>query len=306
VRVRVVLDGFGSMPMNSELIDEMVEAGVEVERFRQPVRWKYWEADHRTHRKILVVDSRVSFTGGVGIAEEWEGDARDSTEWRDTHFRIEGPASLGLRAAFLTDWRDTDHPLTAADIEVSRPDAAGEVPIAVIDGSAQIGLNHAERVIEALILAARQRIWIATPYFQPLPAVVDLLADAVGRGVDVQILVPGPHIDKRVSEIAAEDVYTPLVDEGVQVWVYQQTMMHVKAILVDGVMSLVGSVNFNRRSISKDEEVAAAILDEAVTYELERHFVLDRGVSEASRPDVKRKAHRVVAAKLLKPFSPEF
>ena len=102
ISIRVILDGFGSLPMRQELIDIMTESGVQLERFRPIVRWKVWESDHRTHRKILVVDNQVAFTGGVGIAEEWEGDARNPNEWRETHFRVEVPAVLGLRAASLT------------------------------------------------------------------------------------------------------------------------------------------------------------------------------------------------------------
>jgi len=291
--------------MRRDLIDLMMDAGVQVERFRQPVRWKFWEADHRTHRKILVVDNTVAFTGGVGIAEEWEGDARAPSEWRDTHFRIEGPAAVALRSVFLTDWRDTGHPLSRSDVAVAPPDASGNVEMSVIDGSAQIGYNDAERVIEGLLQAATKRIWIETPYFNPSKAACDMLVAAAGRGVDVQVLVPGPHIDKRISAITAEDVYGPLLERGVKVWVYQPTMMHVKAILVDGELSLVGSVNLNRRSVSKDEEVAVAILDRETTGALESHFLVDRGKSEIAKPQGDRPARRAMLSKLLKPLSPE-
>ena len=126
VRVRVVLDAFGSRLMDTELTQELESAGAQVERFRPVVRWKAWESDHRTHRKILVVDDRVGFTGGVGIASEWEGNAASPEEWRDTHFRIEGPAVLGLKAAFLSDWRDCGHPIGREDIDIGRPDRAGD------------------------------------------------------------------------------------------------------------------------------------------------------------------------------------
>lgn len=305
VSVRVVLDGFGSMPMNIDLIDLMVDAGVLVERFRQPVRWKFWEADHRTHRKILVVDNRVAFTGGVGIAEEWEGDARDESEWRDTHFRIEGPSAVGLRAVFLTDWRDTGHQVTAPDVLVTPPRSAGTVELAVIDGSAQIGYNDAQRVIEGVIQAATRSVLIETPYFNPAPELCEILVDAVHRGVEVEIVLPGPHIDKRISAIAAEDAYAPMLGEGVKVWIYQPSMMHVKSILVDGELALVGSVNLNRRSVSKDEEVAVAVLDRGITAELERHFTQDRARSELACPAADVSPQRSFVSAFLKPFYPE-
>lgn len=303
VKVRVVLDGFGSLPMKEELIDTMREAGVLVEIFRPVLRWKFWESDHRTHRKILVVDGEVGFTGGVGIAEEWEGDARNPGEWRDTHFRIEGPAVLGLRAAFLTDWRDTNQALEPGDIESGLPASPGDVDVAVIDGSAQIGYNDAERVMEAVTLSARQRILIQTPYFNPTTEMRELLVGAVARGVDVDIILTGPHIDKRISEVMAEEMYLPLVDAGVRVWIYQPTLLHVKAFLVDGVLSVVGSTNVNRRSVEKDEEVALAVLDRATTRQLEKHFLEDlQSCLPAPTDPSERGLGRRVAAKLLRPF----
>lgn len=303
VKVRVVLDGFGSLPMKEELVDTMREAGVLVEIFRPVLRWKLWESDHRTHRKILVVDGEVGFTGGVGIAEEWEGDARNPGEWRDTHFRIEGPAVLGLRAAFLTDWRDTNHVLEPGDVESGLPATPGDVDIAVIDGSAQIGYSDAERVMEAVTLAARRRILIQTPYFNPTTEMRELLMAAVARGVDVDIILTGPHIDKRVSEVMAEEMYLPMLENGVRVWIYQPTLMHVKVFLVDGVLSLVGSTNVNRRSVEKDEEVALAVLDRATTRLLEQHFLEDlQSCLPAATDPSERPWGRRVAAKLLRPL----
>lgn len=304
VRVRVVLDAFGSAPMRRSLIRRMSGAGVAVERFRPTVRWKFWEADHRTHRKILVVDNQVAFTGGVGIASEWEGDARDSSEWRDTHFEVEGRAVLALKAAFLTDWRDTGHAIDISDARVERPDSPGQVDVALLDGSAQIGLNDAERALEAVVAAAEHRIIIETPYFNPTEELLGLLESALERGVEVDVLVPGPHIDKRVSEVMAVDMYRPLLRTGGRVWRYQPTMMHVKAILVDGVLSIVGSWNLNRRSVYKDEETAIAILDAGITGVLEQHFQHDVQRSEPASVDDDDGGRRILA-KLLKPITQE-
>lgn len=306
VKVRVILDGFGSRPMDQGLIDSMTSAGVEVERFRPLVRLKFWENDHRTHRKILIVDESIGFTGGVGIAEEWEGDARGPHEWRDTHFRIEGPAVLGLRSAFLSDWRDIGNVLEANDVTVPQPEPAGDVELAVLDGSAQIGFNNVERAYEALIAVAAERILIQTPYFNPVEGLTELLIAAVSRGVDVEVLIPGPFVDKRVSLIAAEDAFLPLVEAGVKVWMYQPTMMHAKALLVDGEMSLIGSVNFNRRSVEKDEEVAIAVSDRALTRQLEADFRQDAKQSEPVESGTTRPLHRRIASLLLRPINREF
>lgn len=302
VRVRVVLDAFGSSQMDDALVDQMRAAGAAVERFRPLVRWKVWEADHRTHRKILICDDRVAFTGGVGIAAEWEGDARNPQEWRDTQFRIEGPAVLGLRAAFITDWRDTGHRIEPSDIVAVDPSPAGSIPLAVVDGSAQIGFNDAERMIEAVIAAAGSRIAIQTPYFNPTDTVIDLLLEARRRGVEVEVLLPGPHVDKRVTRSVAAERCTPLGAAGAKVWVYQPTMMHTKAVLVDGELAVVGSVNVNRRSTEKDEEVAVAVLDSAVVSELEDHFGADRARSQLMQEPP---AWRRWLGTLLRPFRRE-
>lgn len=302
VRVRIILDGFGSLPMPDELIELMKSAGVVVERFRPVVRWKFWESDHRTHRKLLIVDNRIGFAGGVGVAEEWTGDARGPDEWRDTHFRVEGPAVLGMRAAFLSDWRDCGHPIDQSDIDLSVSEGVGSVDVAVIDGSAQIGFNQAERVLEAVVAAGQHQILIQTPYLNPAPELSQLLVAAAARGVEVDICIPGPHIDKRISAVVAEECVQPLIAGGVSVWIYQPTMMHVKAVVVDGVLSLVGSVNINRRSVEKDEEVAVAILDAGIATTLEDHFREDIDRSVPYEPTDQPSLGRRVLAKLLRPI----
>lgn len=281
VDVRVILDGFGSKPMDIALIETMRQAGVEVQRFRPPIRWKAWEADHRTHRKILVCDDRIAFTGGVGIAEEWEGDARDPSEWRDTHFRVRGPAVMGLKSAFLTDWRDSERRMNPRDIAPNLPGAVGDTEVAVMNASAQIGYNEAERVLEAVLGAARETIIIQTPYFNPTDVVTDVLTEARRRGVDVDLMIPGEHIDKRISAVKARSSYRPLLSHGVRVWQYRPTMFHTKAVMVDGVASIIGSVNINKRSVEKDEEVGLVVIDDALTGELIEHFEQDKEVSDA-------------------------
>lgn len=306
VRVRIILDAFGTASMDPELVEMMIDAGVHVERFRPLIRWKVWESDHRTHRKILVVDGRVAFSGGVGIAEEWQGDARNPQEWRETHFRVEGPAVLGLRAAFFTDWRDCGRGLNDSDIELATPPRSGDVEMAVIDGSAQIGVNDAERVLEALVLGAKERILIQTPYLNPVPELTELLGAAARRGVAIDIVVPGPHMDKRIADVVAEEHAAALSAHGIKVWRYQPTMMHVKAVLVDGVIALVGSVNVNRRSAEKDEEVGMLILHRGIVKRLESDFHEDVARSVPSNPTLPdRTLVRKIAGALLRPLRSE-
>lgn len=284
VRVCVLLDGFGAAPMREELIETMSDAGVLVEWFRPPVRWKLWQSDNRTHRKVLVCDGRIGFTGGVGIAREWEGDARDPTEWRETHFAIEGPAVLGLRAAFLGNWTETGRPLDRLIEPMSPIAERGDVPIQVVRGSAGIGWTDIAALMRLTILQARRRLRITSAYFAPDAATHDLLCAAVRRGVEVEVLVPGPHADKRLAQLAGEDQFQSLLDAGVNLWSYQRTMLHAKVMTIDEQLACVGSANFNHRSVLKDDELSLVIAHPELTAELDRHFAEDLAFAERLEP----------------------
>ncbi len=286
VRVRVLLDAFGSRPMRAALIEEMTDAGVIVHRFRPLPRLKFWESDHRTHRKILICDERIGFTGGVGIAAEWEGDARGPDEWRETHFRVEGPAVDALRAAFIGDWLEESDELFG-DVDRFEPQPhAGDSMVAGIVGSAEIGMSPIASAFVTMLELAERSIHITTPYFNPTDLFVKRMVEAARRGVDVQVLMPGPHIDKRVAQIVAEDRYEELLDGGVRIWRYQPSMLHTKCLAIDGRMAVVGSANFNRRSIAKDEEFVLVVDDPSVVGILEDHFAEDVGRSLPVEPDI--------------------
>ena len=280
VTVRILLDAFGCQTMDDALTDQMRDAGCRVVWFRPLARLKLWNDDHRTHRKVLVVDHRVAFTGGVGIAAEWEGDARDENEWRDTHFRVTGPAVAGVRSAFLGNWLEADQPLPedavdqgsdADDAREPAPRATGGL-VQTVRSTASIKWSDAYLLQRLAIRAARQTLHITTAYFVPHADLVDLLAEAAGRGVDVHILMPGPHTDERLCRLAGEDAYRPLLDAGVHLHVYQPTMIHAKIITVDAQLALLGSANFNQRSAQKDDEICLTVLDPPLARELDEHF----------------------------------
>lgn len=306
VKVRVLLDAVGANEMADDLVRQMVEAGVEIAWFRPVTRWKVWEIDHRTHRKILVIDDRVAFTGGVGVAKEWEGDARDPTEWRDTHYEIRGPAIDGLRAAFLGDWRDADRMLV--DLEIpARPEPAGDTALGIIDGSAQIELNMAGRAFETVVTLAEKRLWITTPYFNPSSRLTRLLIQAARRDVDVQIMIPGPYIDKRLSLVAAEEQAVEMLEAGVWLHRFQPTMLHAKQMVADDSVAMFGSVNFNERSFYKDEEVAVVAIDGRLTELLASDFLddLERCTTIANHSELQRSPKDKAVSKLLRPFHSE-
>ena len=277
VHVRVLIDAVGGRLIDSGLIAHMSDCGVHVEWFRKPL----WQGaplsplkhNHRTHRKVLICDERVGFTGGVGIAEEWCGDARDETEWRDTHFRVVGPAVDGLSASFAQNWAETGHPLIDEDRRF--PDhelmPAGSV-VQVARGSASVGWNDMATVFRLMLESAQERVRMMTAYFVPDECFQQLMLEAVARGVQVDVMLPGPHADKRVCQLASESIYSTLVEGGVRIWAFQPSMLHAKILTVDGIASVVGSANMNRRSLHHDEEVVMSVLDPGVTRRLEDDF----------------------------------
>lgn len=288
VRVRVILDAIGALKMPKALVEQMRSAGVDIVWFRPTVRWKLWELDNRTHRKVLVCDDRIAFTGGVGIAEEWEGNARDPNEWRDTHFQIEGPAVQGLQAAFIDNWVESGRAVRDDVAKVARaqaPQPVGESRIRVMKTAAAVNWSPIATTFHVLLAMARHKVRITTAYFVPNAAMVKLLKETVQCGVDVQVLVPGPYHDHRVAQLAQEDEYVPLMKAGVRMWAYQPSMLHAKVVTVDDEVACVGSANFNQRSMSKDDEVALLILDETVLSELDRHFEEDCSRAEELRAE---------------------
>lgn len=279
VEVYLILDSVGATFIPRELTDLMESKGVQIEWFRPVHNWKVWDIDNRTHRKVLICDGKVAFTGGVGIAEEWEGDARGPDEWRETHFRIEGPAVFGLQAAFVENWIESGRPLVldeqtgvdGQDEEVALEGSA----VQIIRTSASVRWSDIVMLYQTLIKMARKHIRIVTAYFNPDQAIVDLLLKASGRNIDVEIMMPGRYIDHRVAKVAGDKNFDQLLDAGVKLWYYQQTMLHAKIILIDNMLCCVGSANFNHRSMLKDDEVNMVILDSDITDILSSHFKED-------------------------------
>ncbi|GAA3246419.1 phospholipase D-like domain-containing protein [Streptomyces sp. XM83C] len=280
VRVRLLLDGFGAKEIEQELLDLMDAAGVQVAWFRKPVWLSPFKQNHRCHRKALIVDEHTAFTGGVGIAEEWCGDARNPREWRDTHVRVRGPAVDGIAAAFAQNWAECHEELFDDRDRFAEHEQVGSSIVQVVRGSASLGWQDMQTLIRVMLASAERRFRLATAYFAPDTYFVDLLCRTARRGVRVEILLPGPHTDQRACQIAGQQHYTRLLEAGVRIRQYQPTMMHAKIITVDSVASLIGSTNFNRRSMDHDEEVMLAVLDEAFTADLDRDYDADLERSE--------------------------
>ncbi|MEU6769552.1 phospholipase D-like domain-containing protein [Streptomyces sp. NPDC046853] len=280
VRVRLMLDGFGSRLIEKEQLEVMERAGVQVAWFRKPLYLSPLKQNHRCHRKVLVVDEVTAFTGGVGIAEEWCGDARNPDEWRDTHVEVRGPAVDGLAAAFAQNWAECHDELFDERDRFIDHTPHGEAVVQVVRGSASFGWQDMQTLLRVAIESAEERIRLATAYFAPDDYFIGLLCAAARRGVEVEILLPGAHTDKRVCQLAGQRYYEDLTACGVKVFEYQPTMLHTKVITVDRIMALTGSTNFNRRSLDHDEEVMLAVLDHTFTATLDSHFTEDLERSE--------------------------
>ncbi|WP_374683909.1 phosphatidylserine/phosphatidylglycerophosphate/cardiolipin synthase family protein [Streptomyces sp. TBY4] len=280
VRVRLLLDGFGSRLIERGLLDHMERAGVKVAWFRKPLYLSPLKQNHRCHRKVLVVDEETAFTGGVGIAEEWCGNARNTHEWRDTHVEVRGPAVDGIAAAFAQNWAECHDELFDDRDRFVDHRPQGEAIVQVVRGSASFGWQDMQTLMRVMLESAEERFRLATAYFSPDTYFIELLCATARRGVEVEILLPGPHTDKRVCQLAGQHHYTELIACGVRIYQYQPTMMHAKVITVDHVATLIGSTNFNRRSLDHDEEVMLAVIDEHFTNVLDGHFDEDLAASE--------------------------
>jgi cardiolipin synthase A/B len=285
IRVRVLLDAWGASSIDPGLVSEMEDAGVRVRWFRPLHRLQPTKVNHRTHRKVMIVDEATGFTGGVGIADEWSGDARSEDEWRDTHFRVRGPAVDGLRAAFLDNWLETDPEVFDASIDrfPDQPQPGGAV-IQCVRGASEVGWSDISTLLLALLQLAKDRIRITTAYFVPDDELIGQLSAASDRGVKVEILLPGPHGDKRFVQLAGQAIYEQLLEHGVRIWHFQPTMLHAKIMTVDGLVANVGSANFNARSTELDEEINLVALDPDLVRQLDRQFDVDLERSEEIQP----------------------
>jgi len=280
VRVRLLIDALGGRLIEKTLVNAMDEAGVHVEWFRKPLLKPPFKSNHRLHRKVCIVDGSVGFTGGVGIAEEWCGQARDETEWRDTHLRVEGPAVDGLQSAFIQDWAESGRAIYDDMDEFPIQPQSGSSVVQIVRGSASLGWDDMRSAFHVILSSAQERLRIATAYFAPDGNLLDTLCAAPARGVTVELLVPGPHADKRVSQLTSERSYERLTDSRVRVMTLQPSLMHAKVMTVDGQVAVVGSSNMNRRSLDHDEEVVLIALDSDLVATLDAHLEDDFERSE--------------------------
>jgi cardiolipin synthase len=231
------------------------------------------------HRRLLVVDGRVGFTGGVGIADVWTGDAQDPQHWRETNVRVEGPAVRDVLGAFVENWTGWTHRIVGDRHFPPLDDVADGARVQVTRSSPTGGVTTAGELFYAAIAGARQRLWLTTAYFTAGSMFMGALADSSRRGVDVRVLVNGPNIDKELVRETAQHAYGPLLEAGVRIFEYQPTMLHAKVLIADDWCN-VGSSNFDDRSFALDNELNLSLGGGGSVGELEQHFLEDMERSE--------------------------
>ena len=281
VRCKVLLDALGSALMDRDQVAQMEDAGVEVRRFR-PIRpYTMRRLANRSHRRILVADGLVGMTGGAGIAEEWTGNAEDPDHWRDTHVRIRGPVVRALQGAFAEHWLEATGEVLSGEEYLPHLDEHGDgARMQLVRSHSGVGDTNVESLYYLAIASAQRALDLTTAYFAPRPAFTDALADAARRGVDVRILVPGPHIDKEFVRVAGRDAYSELLEAGARIFEFQPTMLHAKTMVVDGAWSSVGTVNFDNRSFQLHDEVTLCVWDQEFAGLLTEQFERDLERSE--------------------------
>jgi cardiolipin synthase A/B len=280
VPVHVILDWAGSVQMDRDALARMEETGVRIQRYR-PLHWYHLSRlNNRTHRKLLVVDGKVGFTGGVGIADLWLGRAQDPEHWRDIHFRVEGPVVAQFQAAFNDNWIKTTGEVLNDATFFPPLEPVGGLDAQMFIASPAGGGESMHLMYLMAIAAATENIDLAASYFVPDELLVDALVAALHRGVRLRILLPGPHLDSETVKIASRGSWGELLRNGADIQIYQPTMLHTKLLVVDREFVSVGSTNFDMRSLKLNDEASLNIYDRDFALEMTRAFEGDLALSE--------------------------
>lgn len=261
VKVHLLVDAVGSSKLDNRQMQKMVEAGVELRKYR-PLSWATLARyNNRTHRKLLVIDGKIGFTGGVGIAGQWTGNAQDPQHWRDSHFRVEGPVVAQMQGVLIDNWTKTTGTVLHGEGYFPVLKEAGKVSAQIFSSSPTGGSESMELMYLLSITAASTTIDLSCSYFVPDRLARDALVDALARGVRLRIITPGRHIDAVEVRIASRGGWGPLLEAGAEIYEYQPTMYHCKGMIVDGLLVSVGSTNFDTRSFRLNDESNLNVFD---------------------------------------------
>jgi cardiolipin synthase A/B len=284
VPVKILLDAIGSHTIGREILDTLDGGGCHVAWYN-PIHWyTLGRFNNRTHRKSLIVDGDVAFTGGAGIADQWLGCAQDRDHWRDIQVRLEGPAVVPLQTGFAYNWQKTTGELLSGHVYYPPISSRGRMRAQTIMSSPENGGSIIRTMYYLSIVCARTSILIANPYFVPDPVAIDTLIDAKQRGIDVRIMVSGIRNDNWLARHNSERLFGRLLDAGIEILEYNRTMLHHKTMVVDGVWVTVGTTNFDNRSFAHNEESNVCVYDRAVAQQLEWIFEEDAEACARVKP----------------------
>jgi cardiolipin synthase len=281
VKVRLLIDWAGSEKAEDEMIDALKKAGVDV-KFFHPIAWyTITRMNNRTHRKLLIVDGKIGFTGGVGIADDWLGNADSPAHWRDSHFKIVGPVVGQLQAAFVDNWITTSPDVLHDDLYFPKIVPDGPSKAQVFKSAPREGSASTQLMYLLAISAARREILLQNAYFVPGKISRKFLLEARSRGVKIRVIVPGPIMDSESTRQASRHYWGELLESGIEIYEYQPTMYHVKAMIVDDALVSVGSTNFDDRSFRLNSEANLNVIDPAFAATLKKAFEDDLKKSRA-------------------------
>jgi len=261
VKVHVLLDWVGSAKMEESYLTEMKNAGVEIEKFHKPHWYNLARLNNRTHRKLLITDGQVGFTGGVGIAPEWTGNGQDPDHWRDSHYQVRGPAVAQMQATFLDNWLKVTGEVLHGEEYFPKLEAVGPHRAQMFSSSPSSGSESMQLMYHLAITAAEHTIDLSAAYFVPDALTRKLLQDALERGVRLRLITPGEHTDTETVKAASRGTWGPLLQAGAEIYEYGPTMYHCKVMIVDGLLVSVGSTNFDNRSFRLNDEANLNVYD---------------------------------------------
>ena len=274
VECRLVFDAFGAKVSDDDT-SRLEKAGCRIGWFNKVRSRAIEEVNYRTHRKALIVDGEVAFVGGIGIADQWARDTEKERKWRDTHIKVVGPAATDVEAAFNENWIETGG-VVEPDVIPHDPNPRGPASSIVVWSSPEGGTNALKLIYLLALAAARESIDIQSPYLITDASTEWSLAEARRRGVRVRMLVEGDITDAKPVKFAGRAQYGTLMQQGIEIYEYQPTMMHVKAVMVDGILSIVGSANFDNRSFELNDELNVVVFDRGVAARLREDFERDK------------------------------
>ena len=297
VKVHVLLDWVGSAKIDDSFLDEMRASGVEIRKFHKPNWYNLGRLNNRTHRKLLVIDGKTGFTGGVGIAPKWTGNGQDADHWRDSHFRVEGPVVAQMQAVFMENWLKVTGQVMHGEAYFPALQAMGDSDAQVFSSSPSGGSESMQLMYQLSITAAAHSIDLSSAYFVPDELTTQALTDALQRGVKIRIITPGEIIDTDTVRAASRGSWGPLLKAGAQIYEYQPSMYHCKVMIVDNLLVSVGSTNFDNRSFRLNDEANLNVYDAA--FAQRQTFIFEADLKNARQVTYDEWINRPLKEKLL-------